>query len=294
MAKAKNNDIEIEFETFGDPNSKPLLLIAGLGSQLLAWPEDVRENLVKEGFFLIIFDNRDVGLSTKLDDAGMPNFAEIGAAHAKGELPKVPYTLEDMADDAIAVLDALNIEKAHVCGASMGGMIAQVIGYKHPSRVLTLTIIMSTTGNPALPPGKPEILGAFFAPIPSEREAYIEELVKRDRFLPGKFPFDEKQSREYRTKEYDRCYYPIGGARQMAAMAVPGNTKPFIDKIKVPTIVIHGTEDPFNHFNAGKEIASSIPGAELLIIDGMGHGFPHEVVPQIVKGIVENSNKIGT
>ena len=293
MPKAKVNDIEIEYETFGDPNSKPLLLIAGLGSQLLAWPDYLYESLVKEGFFVIIFDNRDVGLSTKFDDAGIPDFMEIGAAHARGEKPKVPYTLEDMASDAIGVLDALNIEKAHVFGASMGGMIAQVIGYKYPSRILTLTIMMSTTGNPALPQGKPEVLGAFFAPIPTEREAYIEEMVKRDRVLPGKFPFDEQQSRDYRAKEYDRCFYLDGGTRQMAAMAVPGNTQPLIGSIKAPTLVIHGTEDPFYPVEVSEEIASSIPSAELMILDGLGHSFPKELMPKIIGAIAANSSKAG-
>ncbi|MFX1470819.1 MAG: alpha/beta fold hydrolase, partial [Promethearchaeota archaeon] len=196
----------------------------------------------------------------------------------------------DMADDAIGVLDALNIEKAHICGASMGGMIAQIIGYRHPSRVLSLAVIMSTTGNPKLPPSKPEIMMQFFAPVPSEREAYIDEMVKRDNLITGTFPFDEKQSREYRTREYDRNYYPEGITRQLAAMAVPGNIKPYIGAISASTIVIHGSEDPFNPIEAGKEIGATIPNAELLIIEGMGHSFPHKVIPQIVEAIVANSN----
>ncbi|NHI91643.1 MAG: alpha/beta hydrolase [Candidatus Lokiarchaeota archaeon] len=293
MPKAKINNIEIEYETIGDPTSKPLLLIAGLGSQLLAWPDEMCKNLANRGFFVIRFDNRDIGLSTKLKNTGMPNFMEISAAHACGEKPEVPYTLEDMADDAIGVLDTLNIDKAHICGASMGGMIAQVIAYRHPTRVSTLTIIMSTTGNPTLPPGKPEIMAAFFAPVPSEREAYIEEMIKRDSLIYGKFPFDEKQSRDYRTKEYDRSYYPEGPARQMAAMAVPGNTQPKISAIQAPTLVIHGSEDPFNSIEAGKEIANTIPGAELLILDGMGHSFPREIIPRIIDAIVANNIKAG-
>ena len=294
MPKAKVNNIEIEYETKGDPNSKPLLLIAGLGSQLLAWPDYMVEGFLNKGFFVIMFDNRDIGLSSKFDDAGIPDFMEIGAAHARGEKPKLPYTLEDMASDAIGVLDALNIEKAHVFGASMGGMIAQVIGYKFPERVLTLTIMMSTTGNPTLPQGKPEVLGAFFAPIPSEREAFIEEMVKRDMFLPGKFPFDEQQSREYRAKEYDRSFYLEGGTRQMAAMAVPGNTQPLIGAIKAPTLVIHGTEDPFYPTEVSKEIAGSIPEAELMILDGLGHSFPKELMPRIIDAIAANSSKTET
>ncbi len=292
MPKAKVNNIEIEYETIGNPSSKPLILIAGLGGQLLAWSDEMCEIFANSGFFVIRFDNRDVGLSTKFEDAGIPNFVEISAAHARGEIPEVPYTLEDMADDAIGVLDALKIDKTHVCGASMGGMIAQILAYRHLSRVLTLTVIMSTTGNPELPQAKPEIMAQFFAPVPSEREAYIEEMVKRDSLSHGTFTYDEKQSRDYRTKEYDRSYYPDGIARQLAAMAVPGNIKPKISAIKAPTLVIHGSEDPFNSIEAGKEIATVIPGAELLILDGMGHSFPREIIPHIVNALVTNSNKI--
>jgi pimeloyl-ACP methyl ester carboxylesterase len=292
MPKANVNNIQIEYETIGDHNSKPLLLIAGLGSQLLAWSNEICESLANSGFFVIRFDNRDVGLSTKLVGAGIPDFTEINTAYTRGERPKVPYTLEDMAGDAVGVLDALNIAKAHICGASMGGMIAQVFAYRYPSRVLSLTVIMSTTGNPKLPQAKPEIMAQFFAPVPSEREAYIEESVRRDRLIYGTYTYDEDQGREYRTKEYDRCYYPEGVIRQLAAMAIPGNIKPEISAIRAPTLIIHGSEDPFYPVEAGKEIATTIPKAELLILDGMGHSFPREIVPRIVNAIVANSNKI--
>jgi pimeloyl-ACP methyl ester carboxylesterase len=293
MPKTNVNNVEIEYETIGDPNSKPLLLIAGLGSQMYAWPDEMCNNLAHNGFFVIRFDNRDVGLSTKFGEAGIPDFTEINTAYARGEKPKVPYTLEDMVNDAVGILDTLKIDKAHICGASMGGMIAQVFAYKHPSRVLSLAIIMSTTGNPELPPGKPEILMQFFAPIPSEREAYSDEAVRRDRLIYGTFDFDEVQAREYRTKEYDRCYYPEGVIRQLAALAVPGNIQPEISAIRAPTVVIHGSEDPFYPIEVGKVIAKAIPGAELLILKGMGHSFPREVVPRIVNALIKNSNKQG-
>ena len=291
MPKANVNNIKIEYETIGDPILKPLLLIAGLGSQMLAWSDEMCEIFANRGFFVIRFDNRDIGLSTKFEDAGLPDFVEINAAYSRGEIPEVPYTLEDMAGDAIGVLDALNIDKAHVCGASMGGMIAQILAYRHPSRVLSLTLIMSTTGNPDLPQPKPEILAQFFAPVPSEREGFIKEMVKRGRLIHGTFAYDEDQSREYRAKEYDRSYYPEGITRQLAAMAVPGNLKPKLAAIRAPTLVIHGREDPLNDVEAGKDIATSIPGAELLILDGMGHSFPREVIPNIVNALVTNSNK---
>ncbi|MHA1669707.1 MAG: alpha/beta fold hydrolase [Promethearchaeota archaeon] len=268
-------------------------MIAGLGSQLLAWSEEMCENLANHSFFVIRFDNRDVGLSTKFENAGIPDMMEINAAYTHREIPKVSYSLEDMADDAIGVLNALNIAKAHICGASMGGMIAQIIAYRHPSRVLSLAVIMSTTGNPDLPPPKPEILMQFFAPIPTEREAYIEEMVKRDGLINGTFSYDENQSRKHRTSEYDRNYYPQGISRQLTMMAVPGDIKPYISAIVAPTNVIHGSEDPFNLIEAGKDIATSIPGSELLILDGMRHSFPREVIPRIINALVANSNKDG-
>jgi pimeloyl-ACP methyl ester carboxylesterase len=292
MPKAKVNQIEIEYQTIGNPESKPILLIAGLGSQLLAWSDDMCRELIYNGFFVIRFDNRDVGLSSKFDNAGIPDMMEIAAAYNRGERPNLPYTLEDMADDVIGLLDALYIDKAHICGASMGGVIAQIVAYRYPSRVLSLTIIMSTTGNPSLPQAKPEIMAQFFAPVPSEREAYIEEMVKRDRLVYGNFDYNENQGRKYRTNEYDRSYYPEGIARQMAAMAVPGNIQPMISAISAPTLVIHGKEDPFNSVEAGKEIASTIPGAELLLLDGMGHSIPSDILKQVVDAISANSNKI--
>ncbi len=291
MSKAKVNQIEIQYETIGDPSSKPLLLIAGLGSQLLAWSDEICEMIAENGFYIIRFDNRDVGLSTKFDDAGIPDMMAISAAYTRGEKPKLPYTLDDMADDAIGLLDALNIESAHICGASMGGMIAQIIAYRHPSRVQSLIVMMSTTGNPALPAAKPEIMAKFFAPVPSKREAYIEEMIKRDSLICGAFEYDEVEGRRYRTEEYDRSYYPEGIVRQMAAMAVPGNVKPYIFSITAPTLVIHGKEDPFNSVDAAKEIASTIPGAELLLIDGMAHSFPRKILQQIIDAIVSHCSK---
>ncbi|MBN2152126.1 MAG: alpha/beta hydrolase [Candidatus Lokiarchaeota archaeon] len=291
MPKANVRGIEIEFETIGVPDAAPLLLIAGLGSQMHAWPDEMCTRLADEGFLVIRFDNRDVGLSTKLRHAGSPDFSEINAAIARGEQPRVSYTLEDMANDAVGVLDSLRIAKAHVCGASMGGMIAMAVAYTHPARVSSLAVIMSTTGDPRLPQGRPEILMQFFAPVPSEREAYIDEAVRRDRLIHGRFEFVEAQARAYRTREYDRCYYPEGPARQLAALAVPGNIQPRIQAIRVPTTIIHGSDDPFYPSEVGKAIAESIPGARLVIVEGMGHSFPREVVPRIVDAITENCKR---
>ena len=190
MSKAKANNIEIEYDTFGDSSSEPLLLIMGLGYQMIRWRVELCNQLANRGFYVIRFDNRDVGLSTKLEELGVPDIMKASLAIQKGETVDSPYTLEDMAADAIGLLDFLNIEKAHVCGASLGGFIAQILAYKYPQRVLTLTSIMSSTGNPELPPAKPEVLQMLFTPTPSDREAYIEFKIKQRRMIFGTgFPF---------------------------------------------------------------------------------------------------------
>ena len=292
MPKAKVNNIEIEYDTFGDPSSKPLLLVMGLGGQMIAWVDEMCEGLANQGLYVIRFDNRDVGLSTKFDEAGLPNLLEISATVARGEKPEVPYTLEDMADDAIGVLDDLNVEKAHICGASMGGMIAQVIAYRHPSRVLSLTSIMSNTGNPEIKQPTQELIQELFKPLPTEREANIEEGIKRGCLTYGTFPYNEEQARLMRTKAYDRCFYPIGIMRQAAAISATGNRKPKLASITVPTLVVHGKEDPLVPVEGGIDTADTIPGAELLLLDGMGHSFPPEVAPQILEALVANINKV--
>lgn len=292
MPRAQVHNIEIEYDTFGDPTSKPLLLIMGLGGQMIAWQDELCETLVNRGFYVIRFDNRDVGLSTKFEEAGMPNLLELFAKIERGESIQVPYTLEDMADDAIGVLDDLNIEKAHICGASMGGMIAQVIAYRHPSRVLTLTSIMSSTGNPELPQVSRELRRELFRPYPTDREAFIKEGVRRGRLIYGSYPYDEERAYELRAKTYDRCFYPEGTIRQQAAIAATGNRKPNLSSINIPTLVIHGREDPLLPVEGGIDTAEAIPGAELLIIERMGHSMPLEVVPQIIDALVANTDKI--
>ena len=293
MPKAKANNIEIEYDTFGDPSSKPLLLVMGLGAQMIAYLEELCMMLVDKGFYVIRFDNRDVGLSTKFEEAGVPNIMNAIMAFQRGETISPPYTIEDMSDDAVGLLDALNIEKAHICGASMGGMIVQTIAFRHPTRVLSLTSIMSTTGNPNLPQAKPEALQILLKLAPTEREAYIEESVKRRRILYGSgFPYHEDKARELAAALYDRSFYPQGMARQLVAILANGNRKPKLGSIKVPTLVIHGGDDPLVPVEGGKETAETIPGAELIIIEGMGHSLPPETWPQIVDAIAKNANKV--
>ena len=292
MKVAKLSGVDICYQAFGNPEDLPIILIAGLGSQMLAFPEDFCYQIVSKKLYVIRFDNRDVGLSKKFGDFGIPDFNQIGLSMMKGELPKVPYTLYDMVDDISNLLEFLKIEKVHLFGASMGGMIAQAFAFRHPNKILTLNIMMTTTGNPTLPPGKTEILMQFFAPIPSERQAYIDENVRRDQLLFGSFQFDEVIDRDYRTQEYDRCYYAEGPIRQLAALSIPGNIEPYLPQIKVPTLIIHGTEDPFYPIEIPKIISNLIPNSHLKIFEGMGHSFPKEILSEIINLIEWNTKRV--
>jgi len=292
MPKAKANNIEIEYETFGNPSDKPLLLIMGLGSQMIQWEEGFIKGLTDRGFFVIIFDNRDVGLSSKCDEAGDPDLMKAFMAVQQGKDFEAPYLLDDMADDAVGLLDAINIEKAHICGASMGGMIAQTIAIRHPSRVMSLTSIMSTTGNPNLPQMTQEAAQVLFNPVPPERDAYIENLVRVGKFIYGSgFPFNEEKQRTFAARIFDRCYYPQGTERQTLAIMADGNRKEKLSAIKIPTLIIHGRDDPLFPVEGGIDTAEAIQGSELLIIDGMGHSLPPETWGRISDAIAENAAK---
>jgi len=259
MPKAHVNDIEIEYDTFGDPSSKPLLLIMGLGAQMIVWLEVLCNYVANQGFFVIRFDNRDVGLSTKFEEKGVPDWKELITnlfiPVEPGKETDPPYTLEDMADDAIGVLDELNIDKAHIWGASMGGMIAQIVAYRHPDRILSLASIMSTTSNPDVKRASQELLEELFSPYPTEREAYIKESVRRGRLTYGTYPYNEEQTRDLAAAAYDRCFSPDGTMRQLAAIVANGNRKPELASIKVPTIVVHGKEDPLAPVECGIDTA---------------------------------------
>lgn len=293
MSKATANGIQIEYETFGNPSSRPLLLIIGLGGQLIFWDDALCKDLAGRGNYVIRFDNRDAGLSTKFEEAGVPNLAEIIGKIMQGEKVKPPYTLEDMADDAAGLLQALGIQRAHVCGMSMGGMIAQTLGIRHPSRVLSLISIYSTTGNPELPQPKPEVIGLLIAPPPKERDACIKHLVGVFKAFAGPgFPFDEKWTHKIMAQAYDRCFYPEGMARQLVAILAQGNRKPALASLKVPTLVIHGIQDPLVSVEGGKDTAKAIPGAQLMLIEGMGHDLPHSGAwPRIVEAIAAHTLK---
>ena len=284
MPRAPSNGIEIEYESFGREADPVILLIMGLGAQLTRWPVAFAERLAGKGFRVIRFDNRDVGLSTKLDAAGAPDFPAI-----MQKTGKPAYTLTDMAADAVGLLDALSVSKAHIIGASMGGMIAQLVAVNYPERVLSLTSIMSTTGNPALPRSTPEA-GAVLMQRPPEGadlDALVEHGMKAARVVgsPG-FPFDEADQRARLRADIERSTYPVGFARQMAAVMADGDRRERLKTITAPTVVLHGADDPLVPVQGGEDTAASIPGAELRIIPGMGHDLPPGVHDATIEAIL--------
>lgn len=287
MPRVPANGIEIEYETFGDPSGRPLLLIIGLGGQMVFWDEAMCREFAERGHYVVRYDNRDVGLSTKFDRAGVPDLAGILGGSTRAEKISPPYTLEDMADDGAGLLYALGIPSAHICGMSMGGMIAQTIAIRHPSRVLSLISIYSTTGNPDLPQPTPEVLAGLVARPSKGREANIAHMVRLFKMLAGPgFPPDEVWTHKIMGDAYDRCFYPQGMARQFAAILTQVNRRPALASVRVPTLVIHGTKDPLVPVEAGKDTANAIPGAKLMLVDGMGHDLPHGGAwPRIVEAI---------
>ena len=287
MANATINGIGIEYEEHGPDDGEPLLMIMGLGSQMTRWPPAFYEKLVAKGFRVIRFDNRDVGLSQKF--SGAPSVESVVGALMQGQTPDIPYTLDDMAADAVGVLDHLGVRRAHVCGASMGGMIGQLVAADYPERVLSFTAVFTTTGNPALPPSKPEAMAVLTTRAPDPRkdiEAYLDQAIINSRTIgsPG-YPFDEKIVRERLRSDVLRCYEPAGVARQLAAVIANGDRRPKLSKITAPTVVLHGDSDPLVNVEGGKDLAANVPGAELRIIAGMGHDLPPALYDTIVDAI---------
>jgi len=292
MPTARSNGIEIAYEVIGPPRNRPLLLVMGLGTQMIHWDDELCAQLVARGHRVIRFDNRDVGRSTKLDGNGPPNVLAAMATASRGAAVDAPYRLSDMAADAAGLLDALEIESAHVVGASLGGMIAQTLALEHPARVRSLTSIMSTTGHPDLPTATPDAAAALFQPAPPDREGNIERAVRVFRTIgsPG-FPFDEARVRERAARAYDRCFHPAGVARQMIAIVVSGSRREALRGLRTPTLVVHGAEDPLIPLACGLDTAESIPGAELLIVEGMGHDLPRAVWPRLVDAVTQLTSR---
>ena len=288
-ATVKANGIEIVYDMFGEPDKSPVLLIVGLGQQMIAWDEEFCAQIAARGYRVIRFDNRDTGLSTKLDKAAVPNMAVVFEAMVKGKPVESPYSILDMADDAVGLLDALGIESAHVVGESMGGMIAQRMVIHHADRVRTLTSIMSSTGEPGLPPPTPEAMDILANRPPTDREEYIEDYVERWRVLNGqKLPYDEEASRGLAARIFDRGLNPAGFARQLTAVIADASRKQTLKSVTVPTLIIHGDADPLVPFECGIDTANSVQGSELLIIEGMGHTFPRQVWAQVTDAIVRH------
>ncbi|WP_407049511.1 alpha/beta fold hydrolase [Methyloraptor flagellatus] len=289
MDIVKANGIDLACESFGQTNDAAILLIAGLGTQMVRWTTPFCETLAAYGYRVIRFDNRDAGYSSHLSEHQPPDFAALVAALMAGRQPELAYALPDMAADAVALLDALGIEQAHVVGRSMGGMIAQIMASDHPGRVRSLTSIMSSTGNPALPQAMPDVMAMMMRPAPdpiTDEAAFVAHRLAFARRLAGTgYPFDDEAHCDLVREEARRAYDPAGFGRQLAAMACAGDRRARLATIRAPSLVIHGEDDPLIPPACGRDTAASIPHAELMVIDGMGHDLPRTLDQTIIEAI---------
>jgi pimeloyl-ACP methyl ester carboxylesterase len=282
---AHANGIEIAYESIGDPAGQPLLMIMGLGTQLIHWDVELCEQLAARGFHVIRFDNRDAGHSTHID-APVPNVRRA----MLGLRVDAPYLLRDMAEDAAGLLDHLGISAAHVVGASMGGMIGQTLAIEHPERVLSLTSIMSTTGERSVGRPKLRMMGLLMRRAPREKEAFVEHFVGVFKAIGSRgFAMDEERVRRLAAEAYERDHDAAGTGRQLAAILASGDRTERLRALRVPTTIIHGRKDPLVPFRGGKATADAIPDAKLIAIPGMGHDMPREVWPQLVDAISDNA-----
>jgi pimeloyl-ACP methyl ester carboxylesterase len=282
---AKIGDVEIAYETLGDPSGPPMLLVMGLGMQLIHWDDELCAQFVDRGFHVIRFDNRDAGLSTQIR-APVPNLRRAFA----GLTFRTPYLLGDMANDTFGLLDHLEIEAAHVVGVSMGGMIAQTMAIERPERVLSLASIMSTTGERRVGRPKLRLWGMMMRKAPDDRDAYIEYFLRLFRAIGSKrYPVDEAFIREEAAMTYDRAHTPAGTGRQLGAIIASGDRTERLRGVRVPTVVVHGKVDPLVPFRGGAATARAIPDARFVAIDGMGHDLPRQVWPTIVEAVADNT-----
>jgi pimeloyl-ACP methyl ester carboxylesterase len=289
MPRAHGNGVELEYETVGDPSGRPLLLVQGLGAQLITVEDGLCQELASRGFLVIRYDNRDAGLSTWFDHARPVNLAAVWG----GDHSTLAYTLEDMADDAVAVLDAAGVEAAHVAGISLGGMIAQLLVTSHPARVRSLASIMSTTGDRAVGQPTGEAASVLVASMPGDRGGFIEQAVVNAKAIGSgtAFPFDAEAVRRGAARSYDRAHHPKGTGRQFAAILAAGDRTWALAQVRVPTLVIHGTEDQVIGVSGGQATAAAIPGARLLVVPGLGHELPPGFWPTLADALVGNADR---
>ena len=289
MKRVETNGVELACEAFGAPSDQAILLVAGLGTQMIRWTAPFCLALAARGYHVIRFDNRDAGGSTHITHRAAPDFGALAAALMAGRAPDVPYTLHDMAADAVGLLDAFSIDRAHVVGRSMGGMIAQVMACEHPDRVASLTSIMSSTGNPSLPPPTPDAMAMMTRPAPdpvSDEAGYLAHGLAFARRIAGsRYPFDEAATRDLIIEEASRAHDRNGFGRQIAAIAVGGDRRSRLATVRAPTLVIHGSEDPLFLPACGEDTAASIPAAEFMIMEGVGHDLPPQVQGAVVEAI---------
>ncbi|MFF8455911.1 alpha/beta fold hydrolase [Streptomyces albidoflavus] len=293
---AVSPDVSLAYECFGDPEDPPVLLVMGFGAQLLAWHEDFCRALADRGRYVIRYDNRDCGLSTKFDEHPV-DMGEFIAAVSSGDLPAalamVPYRLRDMADDGLGLLTALGVERAHVVGTSMGGMIAQTMAIASPERVLTLTSMMSSTGESEYGGSSPEAQEVLFTPKPPDREGYVRA-AERELVWASRRYGDAAALRELAAASHDRSYHPAGIGRQLGAMILSGSRAKALRELRVPTLVIHGLDDTLIDPSGGRRTAELVPGSELLLIPDMGHDRPRELWPVLVDALVSHTGRTRT
>jgi pimeloyl-ACP methyl ester carboxylesterase len=283
---APANGIELCYQEMGDPDGEPLLLVMGLATQMLAWDEEFCAMLAERGYRVVRFDNRDIGRSTKLRDAGVSGRLDL----LIGRRGTAPYLLRDMAADTLGLMDHLEIDSAHLVGASMGGMIAQTAAIERPERVRSLTSIMSTTGSRRVGHPSYRTFGLLLGERPREREEMVERVVKTFKVIgsPG-YPFEEEHVRELAARSYDRGHSAAGVVRQLHAITASGDRTPRLRQLKLPALVIHGKNDILVNPSGGRATAKAIPGARLKLVEGMGHDLPRALWPDFVKEIAANA-----
>ena len=285
MPNKRIDGITLAYDTFGERSGKVLILIQGLVTQMIGWPEKFCRMLADSGHFVVRFDNRDSGLSTKMEHLGTPDIQKFMQDVMSGRGYQPPYTLEDMAADTIGLMDALEIEKACICGVSMGGMIGQIMALHYPQRLTGLISMQSSTGEMDLPQSTPAAMEAMMSAPPVDRNGFIDHMVWIYRvFAGGSKSFDSDLQRDICMRSFDRSFYPMGFPRQMAAMATAAGRRAALRSVRLPTLVMHGDCDPVVPLEHARDTTAAIPGSKLLIVSGLGHGM---AFPDLWKEMVE-------